>query len=281
MGRIRTVKPDLYAHELLNELEEKHPFLRPTATFSGLFTQSDKKGRFEWKPRSLKLAILPFVDSHSMADALDLLEGHGFIKRYEVGGKSYGLIPTWNEHQRITGKEAILPARYPDPLPEGNTGEGPSVSPGNIKHPEKPTKGRKASPKKPEDEALALKLPPEQEAWFEAIWFDVWDHSRWGRKQLGRKNFGKLCRKFKPVALYLAARGYFKKDEKVRDGFIQEVSTFFGPGKSTYADYLESVFPFLELHPTLAALKAPPQSEEHFWLLVKRDDPAPAEAAHA
>lgn len=282
MGRIRTFKPELLAHEHLNELEEKHALLRPTLTFLGLFTVSDKKGRFEWKPRNLKLSILPFVDSHTMAEALDLLEDNDFIRRYEVGGKTYGFIPTWHLHQRITGTEATMPARYPDPV--GNTLESQSVSTGNIEDTKKDgtpkqKAGRKArSDKKQGEDAAGYKLPADLDPWFDAIWWDLYPEKvvcegelvsvDRGRKTVARKRFAAWAKKVKPVALYIAFRAYIKSDKKVKDGYIQELSTFLGPKKATVEDYLETTRPYLDKYPALMALTAPPESEEAFQALL-------------
>lgn len=283
MGRIRTIKPELFAHEQMNELEETFPLLRPMLTFAGLFTVSDKKGRFEWRPRKLKLAILPFVDSYPIEESLNLLEQNGYVQRYEVDGKPYGFIPTWDLHQRITGTEATAPARYPDPL--GNTVESPSDSTGNIndtKKAETPKKkaGRKRAPKS-EPYTSDFQLPPALEPWFEAIWYDLYPEKvickgdlvevQRGRRNKGRERFAEWCKKLKPVAIYLAFRAYIKNDERVKDGYVQALTTFLGPGKATVKDYLETVLPYLEKHPALGALTAPPESEEAFQALLAKD----------
>ena len=83
MARIRTIKPDLYRHELLQELEEKHPELRPMLVFTGLMTQADREGRFRWNPRILELDILPFV-TFDLSCSMSLLAEHGFLLRYEA-----------------------------------------------------------------------------------------------------------------------------------------------------------------------------------------------------
>lgn len=294
MGRIRTVKPELLRHEKLQELEQKHAEARPMLVFIGLFTQCDRMGRFEWKPRHLKLDILPFVD-FKMENTLDLLERSGFIKRYVVEGKTYGHIPTWSLHQRITGQEATAPPRYPEPPAGGNTEEIPSDSIGNNTHreeeaPKSRERGRKPKGKTPQELAADLKLEPELEAWFEACWFDVYPQQvvqegvlvtvNRGRPALARERFERCCKKWKPVAIWLALRGYLKKDPQVKKGYIQEFSTFLGPekpiatSKRTLESYLESVFPFLEAHPSIDALTAPPESDEAFRALVKQDEVA-------
>lgn len=105
MARIRTVKPSFYRHEALQDLERAHAHARPMLVFQGLWGHCDKHGVFAWKPRQLKLDILPFLD-FEMADTLDVLQDSGFIRQFTVNGQPYGYIPTFNEHQRINGKEA-------------------------------------------------------------------------------------------------------------------------------------------------------------------------------
>lgn len=78
----------------------------------GLWMLADSKGRFEYKPRSMKLDILPFLD-YSIQGTLDILEAAKFIRTYEVNGQKYGSIPTFTEHQRITGKEATEGEKFP------------------------------------------------------------------------------------------------------------------------------------------------------------------------
>ncbi len=119
MARIRTVKPDFFRHEGLQDLEAAHPKLKPMLVFAGLWGHCDKEGRFEWRPRQLKLDILPFLD-FDMNETLYALEQGGFIIRYEVQGKHYGIVPTFGDHQRISGKEAQEEAKHP-PLPKVKT----------------------------------------------------------------------------------------------------------------------------------------------------------------
>lgn len=85
--------------------------------FAGLFGHCDKAGRFPWKPRQLKLDILPFLQ-FDMAEALAVLEQAGQIARYSIAGAEYGWIPTFQDHQAIGGKEAAAPAKYPEPPSE-------------------------------------------------------------------------------------------------------------------------------------------------------------------
>jgi hypothetical protein len=117
MSRIRTIKPEFFRHETLQDLESETPKLKPMLVYAGLWTLSDKKGSFEWRPRQIKLDILPFI-SFNITETLDLLSNNGFIFKYTVEGKDYGFIPAFAEHQRITGKELQSPSKYPEPTQE-------------------------------------------------------------------------------------------------------------------------------------------------------------------
>jgi hypothetical protein len=139
MARIRTVKPEFFEHEELQDLERDHAALKPMLVFAGLWGHCDKNGVFEWKPRVLKLRILPFLD-YDIEQSLALLEGAGQLQSFEHEGKKFGVIPSFREHQRITGKEHDAPSKFPDPPvnQRGNTrgtnkvhtGETPEQHPG-------------------------------------------------------------------------------------------------------------------------------------------------------
>jgi hypothetical protein len=113
LARIRTIKPEFYRDEDLQDLERGNPGQHTMLVFSGLWGHCDKNGNFEWRPRTLKLDVLPFLD-FEMADTLELLQVAGFIEKYTVDGKDYGHIPTFDSHQRISGKEAQEGAKFPD-----------------------------------------------------------------------------------------------------------------------------------------------------------------------
>lgn len=128
MARIRSIKPEFFIDEDLQDLEADNPGAYCMLVFAGLWGHCSREGVFEYKPRVLKLSILPFLD-YSMADTLALLEGAGFIRRFSVDGKEYGFIPSFEKHQRISGKEAQFSPKYPSPK-EGSTGEAPGKQPG-------------------------------------------------------------------------------------------------------------------------------------------------------
>lgn len=104
MARIRTIKPGFFRHEELFEAEKSSGFpLR--LIFAGLWTVADREGRFEWKPRAIKLDVLPY-DDIDFAAALEALSTHGFIVKYTAGGRTYAHIPSWSKHQQVNVREA-------------------------------------------------------------------------------------------------------------------------------------------------------------------------------
>lgn len=103
MGRIRTVKPELFLHEDLFDLEEETG-LPIRLAFIGLFTCCDREGRFKWRPRTLKASILPH-DNLDFSRVLDALTTRGFVRKYTSGTGEFGVIPTFKAHQVINNRE--------------------------------------------------------------------------------------------------------------------------------------------------------------------------------
>lgn len=119
MSRIRTVKPDLFRHEELFDAELSSG-LPLRLAFVGLFTVADCAGRFIWKPRTIKLDVLPH-DAVDFAAVLAALEQHGFIRSYIVEGVKYGFIPSFTKHQRLQTKEIEAGSSFPDPSLDSGT----------------------------------------------------------------------------------------------------------------------------------------------------------------
>jgi len=173
MARIRTIKPEFFRHEELQDLEAENPGKYPMMVFAALWGHCDSKGRFRWKPRALKLDILPFL-SFDMRDTLEILESAGLILRYVVDGEEYGVVPTFLKHQRLTGKEHSDGEKFPDvslgepvkhsgkieEIPESQEGKG------------RERKGKEnTSAKPPRFDPLSLDLPAglSAETWAEWI----------------------------------------------------------------------------------------------------------------
>lgn len=104
MARIRTVKPELAAHEGMYDLEVESG-LPMRFAWCMLFTVADREGRFSWRPRTLKAQVLPH-DQLDFSRVLDAWLTRGFIVKYRVGHDWFGWIPTFRKHQLINNRES-------------------------------------------------------------------------------------------------------------------------------------------------------------------------------
>ena len=104
MPRIRSVKPELFKHEGLFEAEITYQ-LPLRVAFIALFGCCDREGRFHWRPKRLKIDMLPY-DDVDITEVLEALRTQGFIKKYKRQGEWYGCIPSWSRHQYINQREA-------------------------------------------------------------------------------------------------------------------------------------------------------------------------------
>lgn len=125
MGRARVVHPKFFLSEALFEAERASG-LPCRLAYEGLWCEADRDGRFEWKPRVLQLAILPF-DTVDFGAVLDALELHGFIRSYDVAGKRYGWIPQFLTWQKPHPREAK--SRLPPPPKDGGGKPANKASP--------------------------------------------------------------------------------------------------------------------------------------------------------
>lgn len=156
MARIRSIKPDFFRHEALQDAEIANPGKYPMMVFAGLWGHCDSKGRFEWRPRQLKLDILPFLP-FDMAETLEILAKSGMVNRYEVDGKSYGEIPTFEKHQRLSGKEVTEGEKHPEP-----NGEATGKQSGSNRDEQESQEGKGR-----EEEGNGINLAPAKPARFD------------------------------------------------------------------------------------------------------------------
>ena len=100
MARSRNIKPGFFSNEHLAEVDFATRLL-----FIGMWTEADREGRLEDRPRRLKMALFPAdnVDIEKMLADLDHL---GFITRYTVGSFNAIQIVNWAKHQNPHLKEA-------------------------------------------------------------------------------------------------------------------------------------------------------------------------------
>jgi hypothetical protein len=110
--RIRTIKPEFFHHEGLFDLE-RETGLPVRVAFAGLWCAADREGRFKWEARRLGVQILPY-DQVDFARVLDALTTRGFIRRYASGTGTFGVIPSFLDHQVINNREKD--SELPEPL---------------------------------------------------------------------------------------------------------------------------------------------------------------------
>jgi hypothetical protein len=104
MPRIRTIKPEFFKHEALFEAEIETG-LPLRLAYIGLWTQCDREGRFLWRPRPLKLDVLPY-DDVDFSRVLDALAARGFVVKYVSEGREIGWVPSFQRHQVINNRES-------------------------------------------------------------------------------------------------------------------------------------------------------------------------------
>lgn len=100
MGRIRTVKPDFFTSEDSVSLP---PLAR--LLYIALWCESDRRGRFVYKPMTIKYRYFP-ADDCDIYDLFDALATRGLIVRYECENVEYAYIPTFESHQQINPRES-------------------------------------------------------------------------------------------------------------------------------------------------------------------------------
>ncbi|MDY7559933.1 hypothetical protein QN366_04975 [Pseudomonas sp. CCC3.2] len=118
MARSRNIKPGFFSNEHLAEVDFATRLL-----FIGLWTEADREGRLEDRPRRLKMALFP-ADNLDIDSMLFSLHDLGFIDRYSVDGANYIQIVNWAKHQNPHLKEtkSTIPERSeiePCPVKEG------------------------------------------------------------------------------------------------------------------------------------------------------------------
>lgn len=82
--------------------------------FYRLIVVCDDYGRFDGRPAIIKGACFPLKDDITkkhISEAIDKLSTAGLVRGYEVRGRSYLQLTTWDCHQQIRAKKS----KYPSP----------------------------------------------------------------------------------------------------------------------------------------------------------------------
>lgn len=108
MARARNIKPSFFQNEELSDLT---PIER--LAFIGMWTISDFKGCFEYRPKRLKIQILPYDNCDIELITINL-ESSGFIAIYSVLGQQYIKIINFVKHQNPHKNERDSGSEIPD-----------------------------------------------------------------------------------------------------------------------------------------------------------------------
>jgi hypothetical protein len=93
MARSRNIKPGFFQNEQLGELA---PIER--LAFIGMWTIADFKGCLEFRPKRLKVQLMPYDDCDFENIAINL-DKSGLIRNYSVQGRRYIKIINFTRHQ--------------------------------------------------------------------------------------------------------------------------------------------------------------------------------------
>ncbi|ENW00178.1 hypothetical protein F938_00822 [Acinetobacter bereziniae LMG 1003 = CIP 70.12] len=108
MARARNIKPSFFTNDELSELD---PLAR--LLFIGMWTVADHKGCFEYKPKRLKVQLLPY-DECNIEELTINLEKSGFIAIYSVQGQQYIKVINFEKHQNPHKNEREKGSELPD-----------------------------------------------------------------------------------------------------------------------------------------------------------------------
>lgn len=121
MARIRACKPDEGLDEDLQRLSWPARY-----AWHLMWCHADKAGRMEDRPKKIKAQILPYDDGVDFERVLEEYVAAGFIYRYQVDGKPYIQIRSFEKHQRPhhTEPESTIPQMQGCNIPSAPSDNG-------------------------------------------------------------------------------------------------------------------------------------------------------------
>ena len=121
MSRIRTVKPEYWAHHKVARVSRDARLL-----FLGLLNESDDEGRLVGSAKRIAGVVFPpdhDATARKVDRWLDEREEVGLIARYVINAAEYLWLPGFTEHQRVSHPAPSRLPAPPDDLP--NPAGGP------------------------------------------------------------------------------------------------------------------------------------------------------------
>lgn len=114
----RIIRESICTSDTLNQLSDFEERF-----WHRLIVNCDDYGRFDARPAILKGRLFPLMEGktlRNMSDALHKLASVGLVELYEVEGKPFLRVVTWDKYQRIRAKRSKFPE------PDGNCCQMPS-----------------------------------------------------------------------------------------------------------------------------------------------------------
>lgn len=111
MPRIRSVHPSQWTDENFVECS-----FAARLFVIAVRNETDDNGIFEWKPKTLKMKLFP-ADNIDLEPLLEELTINSQVMRYEVEGKTFGIVRNFQRYQRPEKPKFLYPV--PDLLPKG------------------------------------------------------------------------------------------------------------------------------------------------------------------
>jgi len=124
MARTRMLSPQFFLHDGLYDAE-KRSGLPLRLAYAGIWCQTDRRGVFEWRPRVLQSAIMPYDRDVDFAAVLSALKEAGFVETFTVDDREYGWIRRFAKWQTFHFRESTK-----FPAPPGWEDAEPRASPG-------------------------------------------------------------------------------------------------------------------------------------------------------
>ena len=226
--RIRTYKPEFFTHPLLADLD-RNSKLPVRISLMGLWSCSDREGRFKWDARRLGAQILPY-EQIDFEIILNILAENEFIIKYIVDGKAYGFVPSFSRHQVINNREqeSSLPPYqqldlFSSDLTRVNTGESTRESTGgNTRADACSGEGKERKEGKGKDSRVtAVDLPFQSEEFAEA-WNDWVVYRKEKKKKLTPSTIKMQLKKLGGVGEIRAIRMIAYSIEKGWEGLFEE-----------------------------------------------------------
>lgn len=199
--RARNLKPGFFKNEELAKMPYEARLL-----FIGLWCLADREGRLEYRPERIKAEVFPY-DRVNVPKLIDVITSRGMSLHYTANSKQYIHIVNFKKHQAPHPHEAksLLPP------PNGDVTLNPDVRNPDVRNPY----------------SLATPVPATPD--FAKVWQAY--PRRKGRKAAERhfKSTVKTAVDFQNI---LRALENYKRSKEVKEGFVQNGSTWFNDWES-------------------------------------------------